>query len=160
MGCCCSQDNDEAEFREPTERTRLVSNAPTDATDGRPAVLVSSQPPPTRPTGNETLAQILDRSANAYIDVNAVDSSRMRSHSYSTKCNRYSERINSSTSMHSAVKSPIHLPFGVTSHTAVLNEPILAKGDIETIIATSDALNAELENIKPRVKEPLATFMP
>lgn len=29
----------------------------------RPAVLVSSQPPPTRPTGNETLAQILDRSA-------------------------------------------------------------------------------------------------
>lgn len=29
----------------------------------RPAVLVSSQPPSTRPTGNETLAQILDRSA-------------------------------------------------------------------------------------------------
>lgn len=35
--------------------------------------------------------------------------------------------------MHSAVKSPIHLPFGVTSHAAVLNEPIVAKGDIETV---------------------------
>lgn len=48
--------------------------------------------------------------------------------------------------MHSAVKSPVHLPFGVTSHIAVLNEPIVAKGDIETVIVHLLLISVQLCN--------------
>lgn len=157
MGCCFSRDDEDTRILEPTERTWLMSDAQANEADGRPTV---PQTQSTRPSGNETLAQILDRSANAYIDVNAVDCSRLQSHSYSSKYNQYSERVNSSMSVQSLVRNPRLLPFGVISHTAVLNEPILSKADLETIIATSDALDEKLGNMRPSVKEPLATYMP
>lgn len=46
----------------------------------------------------------------------------------------FSERVNSSMSVQSLVRNPRLLPFGVISHTAVLNEPILSKADLETVM--------------------------
>lgn len=158
MGCCCSQEEDDRQFQEPHERTSLLGNS-------QPNVPVAQQRPappvpPSRPSGSETLAQILDRSAHAYIDVNAVDSGRTRSQSQSTKTRQYGDRLNSLVSVHSTLKSPHTLPFGVMSHASVLNEPIISRTEIETIVTTSETLNTDLENMKPRVKEPLATFLP
>lgn len=156
MGCCCSQEDDDRQFREPDETSSLLHNSQPNV----PVIQPAPPPPVTRPSGSETLAQILDRSAHAYIDVNAVDSGRMRSHSQSTKTRQYGDRLNSLVSVHSALKTPHSLPFGVMSHASVLNEPIISRTEIETIVTTSETLNTDLENMKPRVKEPLATFLP